>query len=125
LISIRPQGRLCSDSGEAVLQWAIAGLGIAEGPSFLASDAIESGALEPLLLDYARPEYGIYVVRPPAAHVPGKVRVPIDTLVERFGGEPLLGPLPDARAPSRTPRMMALRSLRGGAWRLPPQARRN
>jgi DNA-binding transcriptional LysR family regulator len=89
LISIRPQGRLCSDSGEAVLQWAIAGLGIAEGPSFLASDAIESGALEPLLLDYARPEYGIYVVRPPAAHVPGKVRVPIDTLVERFGGEPL------------------------------------
>jgi DNA-binding transcriptional LysR family regulator len=87
--SIRPQGRLCSDSGEAVLQWAIAGLGIAEGPSFLASDAIESGALEPLLLDYARPEYGIYVVRPPGAHVPGKVRVLIDTLVERFGGEPL------------------------------------
>ena len=89
LISIRPQGRLCSDSGEAILQWAIAGLGIAEGPSFLASDAIESGALEPLLLDYARPEYAIYVVRPPGAYVPVNVRVLIDTLVERFGGEPL------------------------------------
>ena len=87
-ISIRPQGRLWSDSGEAILQWAIAGLGIADGPSFLVSDAIASGTLEPLLLDYATSDYGIYVVRPPGAYVPGKVRVLIDTLVERFGGEP-------------------------------------
>jgi DNA-binding transcriptional LysR family regulator len=87
-ISIRPKGRLRSDSGEAILQWAAAGLGIAEAPSFLVSDAIESGALEPLLLDYPTPEHGIHVVRPPGAYVPGKVRVLIDTLVERFGGEP-------------------------------------
>jgi DNA-binding transcriptional LysR family regulator len=87
-ISIRPEGRLRSDSGEAILQWAIAGLGIADSPSFLVSDAIESGALEPLLLNHPRPEYGIHVVRPPGSHVPGKVRVLIDTLVERFGGMP-------------------------------------
>jgi len=87
-ISIRPEGRLRSDSGEAVLQWATAGLGIAEGPSFLVSDAIDSGALEALLTDYGRPEHGIYVVRPPGSYVPGKVRVLIDTLVERFGGQP-------------------------------------
>jgi DNA-binding transcriptional LysR family regulator len=87
-ISIRPEGRLRSDSGEAILQWAIAGIGIADSPSFLVSDAIESGALEPLLLNYPRPEYGIHVVRPPGSHVPGKVRVLIDTLVERFGGTP-------------------------------------
>jgi len=86
--SIRPQGRLRSDSGEAILQWAIAGLGIADAPSFLVSDAIESGALEPLLLEYPRPEYGIHVVRPPGAHVPGRVRVLIDTLVNHFGGTP-------------------------------------
>lgn len=87
-ISIRPQGRLRSDSGEAILQWAIAGLGIGDAPSFMVSDAIECGALEPLLLDFARPEYSIHVVRPPGSHVPGKVRVLIDTLVERFGGTP-------------------------------------
>jgi DNA-binding transcriptional LysR family regulator len=86
--AIRPEGRLRSDSGEAILQWAIAGIGIADSPSFLVSDAIESGALEPLLLSYPRPEYGIHVVRPPGSHVPGKVRVLIDTLVERFGGTP-------------------------------------
>ncbi|MXQ13338.1 LysR family transcriptional regulator [Microvirga makkahensis] len=87
-VSIRPEGRLRSDSGEAILQWAIAGLGIADLPSFLVSDAIASGALEPLLPDHPRPEYGIHVVRPPGSHVPGKVRVLIDTLVERFGGTP-------------------------------------
>lgn len=88
-ISIRPEGRLRSDSGETIVQWAIEGLGIAEAPSFLVSDAIESGRLEPLLLDYPLPEVGIHVLRPPGSYVPGKVRVLIDTLVESFGGEPV------------------------------------
>jgi DNA-binding transcriptional LysR family regulator len=55
----------------------------------MVSDAIAIGSLEPLLLDYPAPEYAIYVVRPPGAHVAGKVRVLIDTLVERLGGEPM------------------------------------
>ena len=88
-ISVRPEGRLRSDSGEAIRQWAVEGLGIGVAPSFLVSDAIESGRLEPLLPEYALPEAGIHVVRPPGAHVPGKVRVLIDTLVERFGGDPV------------------------------------
>ncbi|WP_046865965.1 LysR family transcriptional regulator [Microvirga massiliensis] len=87
-ISIRPEGRLRSDSGEAILRWAIAGLGIADAPSFLVSDAVESGALEPLLLDYPMPEHGLHIVRPPGAYMPGKIRVLIDALVERFEGEP-------------------------------------
>jgi DNA-binding transcriptional LysR family regulator len=86
--SLRPSGRLRSDSGEAILQWAIAGLGIAYLPSFLLSDAVEQGSLVPLLQAYPGPEFGIFVVRPAGAHVPGKVRVLIDALVERFGGEP-------------------------------------
>jgi DNA-binding transcriptional LysR family regulator len=87
-ISFRPEGRLRSDSGEAILQWAIAGLGITEAPSFMVSDAIERGALEQVLLDYPTPEHAIHVVRPPGSYVPGKLRVLIDTLVERLGGEP-------------------------------------
>jgi DNA-binding transcriptional LysR family regulator len=89
VVSIRPEGRLRSDSGEAILQWAIAGLGIADLPSFLVSDAIESGSVEPLLLDHPMPEHGIHVVRPPGSWVPGKVRVLIDALVERFGRAPV------------------------------------
>jgi DNA-binding transcriptional LysR family regulator len=88
LISIRPRGRLRSDSGEAMLLWAEAGLGIAYLPSFMLSDAIERGAVEHILRDYPSHEYGIYAVRPPGANVSGKVRLLIDALVERFGGLP-------------------------------------
>jgi len=87
-ISVRPTGHLRSDSGETIIEWAKAGLGIAETPTFLLADEFETGALEPLLTDYPTPEFGIYVVRPPGTNVPGKVRLLIDTLVERFGGGP-------------------------------------
>lgn len=87
VIAIRPKARLRSDSGEAIAQWVMAGLGIGVLPGFLIADAIESGALRPLLLDYALPEVAIHVVRPPGAYVPGKVRVLIDMLVERLGGD--------------------------------------
>jgi len=89
LISIRPQGRLQSDSGQAIVHWAIEGLGIGAAPSFVVSDAIESGRLEPLLLDYTMPGGGVHVVRAPGRYVSGKVRVLTDALVERFGGEPV------------------------------------
>ena len=86
-LAIRPAGRLSSDSGEAILQWAVAGLGIDEVPSFLIGDAFESGRLVPLLRDFAPPEAGIFAVRLPG-QPPAKLRVLIDALVERFGGEP-------------------------------------
>ncbi|MBN9023746.1 MAG: LysR family transcriptional regulator [Rhizobiales bacterium] len=87
-VSVRPRGRLRADSGEAILEWAIAGRGIAALPAFLLSDAIERHSLVPVLRDYAMPEGAIYVLRPPGANVPGKVRALIDAMVERFGGEP-------------------------------------
>jgi DNA-binding transcriptional LysR family regulator len=91
-VAIRPEGRLRADNGDAIQQAAKLGLGIAALPTFLASDAIHAGELVPLLTDYPMPEYGIYVVRPPGAHLPGKVRVLIDLLVERFEGEPRWDP---------------------------------
>jgi DNA-binding transcriptional LysR family regulator len=91
-LAVRPQGRLKSDSGEAILQWAIAGLGIAALPTFVASEAIGRGTIQPLLLDYPMPEFGVYAVRPPGPRVPAKVRVLIDAMVERFAGEPYWDP---------------------------------
>jgi DNA-binding transcriptional LysR family regulator len=88
-IAVKPEGRFRADNGEAVLQGALAGLGIAVLPTFLLSESIESGALEVLLSDYELPEAGLYLVRPPGAQVPGKVRALADLLVERFGGEPV------------------------------------
>lgn len=89
LITIRPEGRFKADSGQALVAAAVAGLGVACLPTFLAGHAIEAGELVPLLQDYPIPEAGLYVVRPPpAGHMPGKVRALTELLVERFGGEP-------------------------------------
>ncbi|MDP3855096.1 LysR family transcriptional regulator [Phenylobacterium sp.] len=89
LVTIRAEGRFKADSGQALVAAAVAGLGVALLPTFLAGPSIEKGELVPLLLDYPIPEAGLYVVRPPpAGHMPGKVRALTDLLVERFGGEP-------------------------------------
>ena len=88
MISMRPEGRFRADNGEAILQAAIAGLGIAALPTFLVSPCIESGALILLLPSYPLTEAGLFLVRPPGSPVPGKVRALTDLLLERFGGEP-------------------------------------
>ncbi len=87
-VSVRANGRLQTDNSEALVSWAIEGLGILAAPSFLVSDAIEAGKLEPLLVDHPMEDVAIYVVRPPGANPPRKVRVLIDAIVERFGGNP-------------------------------------
>ncbi|MBC2857462.1 LysR family transcriptional regulator [Stappia sp. 28M-7] len=87
-VSVRPRGRLRSDSGETLVAWALAGLGIVQMPSFLLGDTVDKGTLVPLLLDHPLPEYGMYVVRPPGPHTPGKVRALTEALLRHFGGTP-------------------------------------
>jgi len=86
-ISVRPAGRLRTDNGEMIVAWAVSGLGIAHAPLFLVQEAIARGGLVPLLLDYPTPQFGLYVLRPPGANTPGKVRVLIDALVESVSGK--------------------------------------
>ena len=89
IIAVRPEGRLRADNGDAQVAWAVHGLGIAVLPAFFLIQPLEDGKLVRLLRDYALPELGIYVVRPPGAYLPGKVRVLIDTLVEHFERFPI------------------------------------
>jgi DNA-binding transcriptional LysR family regulator len=77
------QGR----NGEALAAASIAGLGVAALPDFVVESHIAAGALLPLLADYPSPEAGLYVVRPPGASAPRKVRALIDILIEHFTPE--------------------------------------
>lgn len=89
MVSIRPEGRVRMDNGQAIVEAVKAGLGVALIPTFLCGAAIESGAVVPILLDYPTPDAALHVVRPPPAqHAPAKVRALIDLMLERFGGEP-------------------------------------
>ncbi|GAB2186714.1 LysR family transcriptional regulator [Roseibium sp. LAB1] len=85
--SVRPTGRLRTDNGEMIVAWAVSGLGIAHAPLFLVKEGIERGDLVPLLLDYPTPQFGLYVLRPPGANTPRKVRVLIDALIENVSGK--------------------------------------
>lgn len=96
-VTFRPSGRLRSDNGDTLLQWALTGLGIAVLPTFMASDAIRDGRLVPVMPEHALPAAALHVVRPPGAYVPGKVRALIDLMVERFGGTPYWDPCQQAQ----------------------------
>jgi DNA-binding transcriptional LysR family regulator len=85
IVTVRPHARFSADNGEALMAAAVKGLGILLAPDFLAAPYLAAGELVEVLPDYPAPEGGLYVVRPPGEHVPRKIRVLTDLLVERFG----------------------------------------
>ncbi len=91
-LSVRPQGRLRADSGEAILNWAEAGLGIAALPSFTCGDALRDGRLLPLLREFPMPEVALHVVRPPGPYTPRKVRVLIDAAMQMLAPQLMRDP---------------------------------
>jgi len=84
-VAVNPQGRFKSDSAIAIAEAIAAGVGIGALPDIIAESYTSSGKIAPIMTRYRLPEVGIFVVRPPGAHVARKVRVLIDLLAERFG----------------------------------------
>ncbi len=78
-------GRFRSDNGETLVQWAMAGLGVCNAPALLVEDKIASGELVRLLEEFPAPEYGMFAVRPSGTNAPARVRILIESFVERFG----------------------------------------
>ena len=90
LQTIPVQGRFQSDSGDAIVQAAEAGLGIAYEPNFLAWDSLRSGRLVPLLEAFRTYEGSFYALYPHRRHLPAKVRLFIDALVDEWSEAPWL-----------------------------------
>jgi DNA-binding transcriptional LysR family regulator len=85
---VRVRPRLRTDNGDMLLAAAVAGLGVCMLPSFIASPAIQSGAVEVILRDYPLEEGGVHAVMPPGRATTARVRALVDFLAERFGPEP-------------------------------------
>jgi DNA-binding transcriptional LysR family regulator len=66
---------------------ALAGLGIAGLPSFVAEDALLEGALVRLLPQWTVLTLVLYAALPTRRHVPVRTRAFVDFLVETFGGD--------------------------------------
>ena len=89
---VKGQARFRADNGEMLGEAARAGLGVVILPSFIASNAIQSGGLEVLLRDYPLEEVGLHLVMPPGRASTARIRALIDFLAARFGPEPSWDP---------------------------------
>lgn len=80
--SLRPNGRWRCNSGAAVLDAALQGLGLCQLPDFYVVEALASGALVEILPDQRPPDEGVWAVHPHPRHVPPRVRLMIDGLAQ-------------------------------------------
>jgi DNA-binding transcriptional LysR family regulator len=78
------RGRVYTNSGEGMRDAAMAGLGLAILPLFIAGPALAAGQLQIVLPRTPPTEDAIHAVYPPTRYVSRAVRQLIDTLVERF-----------------------------------------
>lgn len=89
---VRVQGRLRADNGDMLVAAAAQGLGVTILPTFIASDAIASGTLEPLLTDFPIEDTGLHAVMPPGRSTTARVRALVDFLAGSLGPEPSWDP---------------------------------
>jgi DNA-binding transcriptional LysR family regulator len=87
-LSVEGRGHLVADSGEALVAWARAGLGIAYQPEFLLADLLASGELEALLPDWQTWEGAFHAVYPHRRHLSPKVRLLVEHLAQALAGPP-------------------------------------
>lgn len=83
-VQLRPEGNWQSDNGAALLSATRAGLGIAQLPFFAVQADIAAGTLVQLLPDWSRYPEPVWIMYARARHVPIKIRLLIDFLVEEL-----------------------------------------
>jgi DNA-binding transcriptional LysR family regulator len=79
-VTIRPRGRWRCNSGQAVLDAALAGLGLCQLPNFYVDGPITAGVLVPLLENLRPEDEGVWAVYPHLRHLPTKVRLLVEHL---------------------------------------------
>ncbi|MDX1320769.1 MAG: LysR substrate-binding domain-containing protein [Oceanospirillum sp.] len=83
--NLRVQGRIRCNSGHALLDAALKGLGIAQLPDYYVDDALKKGQLVSLLSAYQPQDEGIWALYPQNRLLSPKVRLLVDYLVESIG----------------------------------------
>lgn len=83
---INVRGNWHANSGPALLDAALKGLGLAQLPDYYVDASLASGKLVSVLDEYQSPDMGVWIVYPQQRHLAPKVRLLIDFLVEQFRG---------------------------------------
>ena len=82
-IEVDPNYVVSVNDARTYLDAAIAGVGIAQAPRFMAKDPVDKGKLVPILTDWACESFPLYIVYPQTRHLSNKVRVVVDWLAKR------------------------------------------
>jgi DNA-binding transcriptional LysR family regulator len=82
---------ICTNNAEVLRDLAVKGRGIALLPTFIAGADLQDGRLRRILTAYKPPDISLHAIYPPTRHLSIKIRIFIDFLVERFGGQPYWG----------------------------------
>lgn len=83
--NVRIRGNVRCDSGRALLDAALKGVGIVQLPDYYVGPALEAGTLIPLLTHYQEDDDGIWAVYPHNRHLSPKVRMLLDYFVDSLG----------------------------------------
>lgn len=100
-IEVRGDYVVSLNDGMGYLAATLAGLGVAQLPTFMAQEHIAAGRLVPLLTSWCSAPKPLHIVYPPNRHLSNKVRVFVDWLAELFARDDLIqrrSSLPHAEA---------------------------
>ncbi len=78
------RSRISANNGEALMEAAASGMGIALQPDFIAEPLLAAGKVEAILEPFAQPVLGIYALLPSNRYTSYRVRVFIDFLAARL-----------------------------------------
>jgi DNA-binding transcriptional LysR family regulator len=84
---IRVGGPMTANNGDALLQAALAGLGIVSSPSFLSQQFLRDGRLVEIMPDLSGTRLGIHAIYPEGKYTQPKLRAFIDFMVVYFKGK--------------------------------------
>jgi len=87
-LSQRVQGNWRCNSGQAVLDAAVAGIGLCQLPDYYVLEHLRSGALVSLLETHQPPNTAVWALYPQQRHLSPKVRKLVDYLRDALGKRP-------------------------------------
>lgn len=83
-VSVKAEGPIAANSGDALMPSLIAGLGIARLPAFILGDTLETGAVVEILPDWRPAPVGLHLLTPPSPLRPARVEALIAFLADRL-----------------------------------------
>lgn len=84
LVQFKPQGRIVCNSGVALMDAALKGLGLVQLPDYYVGNKLQSGELVAVLNQLRQPDDGIWAIYPQNRHLSAKVRVLVDYLAAKL-----------------------------------------